>query len=183
MKKTMCIVGIVALSVFAFTLPASARSYIRALGGYGSGDFYGPGIGVSIGADVPISTGRPFFAGLRTAYHSGGSDIVLPVAVVGGSIVEGDVSQTQFAVEFGAVWMREPVIISTVGTLGAAWVTMDALGLSVESESKFLMGPGLLIGKRVGRNGFAGVEFKYTRVSDFDSSFGVFATFGGIFGW
>lgn len=180
MKQPRCLSAILALSLFIPSAPATAGGYFRALGGYGSGDFYGPGFGFAAGAELPFSTGRTFIVGFRGLYHTGTSDSDLSDVTAGNLI--GGVSQSQALVEFGTVWLRKPLMVATVGTLGIAHMSFDVAGVNLDSENKFLVGPGLLIAKPFGETGFLGIEFKYSKISDFDSSFGVFATFGGAWG-
>ena len=181
MKRSHCIAAFFTLGILVSTSQASAAVYLSGFGGYGSGDFYGAGFGASAGVERPFSTRRAFVIGLRTAYHAGSSGIDLPVSVSSLQL-QGDASQTQVGVEIGAVWMRQPLLIATVGTVGAAIVSFDVANVNLDSEAKFMVGPGLMIGKQVGSSGIVGLEFKYTRVSDFDSSLGVFLTFGGFWG-
>lgn len=176
---TIISMGVVAAGAVT---PAQAQAIpeVRGLVGMGLNDAYGPGIGASAGVTIPFIGSRRLFVGARGMYHFG-SEGDLDGFGAGTVDPTGSVSQIHAGLEVGATWLSSPLVIRTVGGVGMARVRVDLD--SGESRldganTKLQYGPGVLVALPMSAGRFAGLEIRWLRVSDLDSTLAIYATLG-----
>lgn len=175
---------LVVLAALGTEASAQVIPVARVTAGYGFNDAYGPGIGGSAGIEIPFIRDKRFFVGGRGMYHFGSEGELPGFATEDASVPTGDVTQFQAGLEIGATWMASPVYIRTVGGVGLSRVdlSIDSGTSALEgTNTKLQYGPGLLIGLPSESGTIAGVEIRWLKVKDLDSSLAVYLTFGRRF--
>ena len=150
---------------------------LRATAGSGFSDGYGTGLGASAGIEFPFLRDRTWFVGGRFMHHGGG-DAELPESL-GGPDTPGTVSQVHYGLEFGATWISSPVILRTSGGIGIARLTGETTDGTKTSSNELLLGPGFILAVPMADDAaFLGIELKWHRVQNYDSSLALYGTLG-----
>ena len=93
----------------------------------------------------------------------------------------GSASQSETGVEIGSTWMSSPIFIRTVGGVGISrvMVDLDSGESDLEgSSTQIQYGPGLLIALPTDCGTFAGLEIRWLKVTELESSPTICATIG-----
>lgn len=137
-------IAIVAALLTTTALEAQASFTGRVFTGYGTARGYGWGIGADAGVQFPFLFGMPAAVGGFVDYH------------FGTEFIDEELGETvkQRIVFYGpqaaTVWYDKAFFLRGSGQLGAASVRREVEGEEAETQTRFFLGGGIMIGKRLG---------------------------------
>lgn len=126
------------------SLQAQATFAGRAFTGYSPAKGYGWGIGGDFGVQFPFLFDTPMAIGGFVDYH------------VGNEFTDEDLGQTvkqQIAFYGGhasSLWVDKAVFVRGNGQAGAAVLQRQVEGQASETQTRFFLGGGIMVGKRLG---------------------------------
>jgi len=141
---TLPIVFMAGLLVSASGLEAQASFTGRVFTGPGTANGYGWGIGGDVGVQFPFLFGLPHMAGLFVNYHFGNDFLDDEL----GERVEQRI--VFYGPQAAAVWYDKAFFLRGSGQIGAATVRHQVEGEEAVTQTRFMLGSGIMIGKRFG---------------------------------
>lgn len=140
-----CAIAIIA-GLLAATSYAQAQATFtgRAFTGYSPANGYGWGVGGDFGVQFPFLLGLPMAIGGFVDYHFGNEF----------TDEESDEAVEQRIAFYGghasAVWVDKAIFLRGSGQAGAAVVRREVEGAASETQTRFFLGGGIMVGKRFG---------------------------------
>jgi hypothetical protein len=136
----------IVVGILTATSAAHAQATLtgRAFTGYSPAHGYGWGIGGDVGVQFPFLFGTPMAIGGFLDYHFGNEFTDEEI----GETVEQRIAF--YGAHASSLWVDKAVFLRGSGQAGAAVVRREVEGAASVTQTRFFLGGGIMVGKRVG---------------------------------